>query len=354
MTKQTNIAEIFFQRLYNPAAEPGPEQVAWRIRWQNIGSLGNFSVITGLPKAGKTRYLCGIMAAAIDREEKFLQSIKLPAGKDSVLHIDTEQSRHDYYRMMKQVKKMCSMDENEAFPTRFMSITCRGETVQKIKAMIDFYLSITPTCGIIVLDGLLDMIERFNDEGESTKLIKWMEKITDEHNILIIAVLHRTKSADKAIGHVGSAVERKAQSILIVEKITEGNISRYVLKAEYLRSAEGFEDVSIFYNKGINDWQLCETSAEDWQKVETGAGRLRQRRPQEYDISEHRLMVGRIFNSQSVQDYETCIQQIHEAYGVGKNLCRTDFLRYLISEGLIFKVEGGYTNQRAPVMFATK
>lgn len=349
MNNKINIPELFAQRTYQPGTEPGEEQIVYRIRWQNIGSLGNFSVITGLPKAGKSRYLSAIMAAGMSREEVFLQSVKLPQGKDHILHIDTEQSKYDYHKMLKFVKRLIQCPASAAFPDNFKSLYCRGIASSTVMGLIQYYLDTTPTCGMIVLDGLLDMIERFNDEGESTKLIKWIEEITDRFNVHIIAVLHRTKSADKAIGHVGSAVERKAQSILIVEKQTEGTAVNYILKPEYLRSAEGFEPVAIYYNKGSEIFELTEIATEDPVRQNN-----RKRRAREYDISEHMDNTRRIFNAGTVQDYRTVIQNIKEIYGIGDTFAKQDFLPYLIFEGIIFRVDDGYTNVSQARLFIQK
>jgi hypothetical protein len=355
MSKQiTDIAALFNDRLYKPGTEPGDEVVIWRIDWNNIGSLGNFSVITGLPKAGKTRYLTAIIAAGIMRTEVFKQSVKLPVEKQHILHVDTEQSKYDYHRMIKQIKKYIQLDELSSFPEKFKSLSCRGMTAQKIMQIIEFYLSVTPECGIIVLDGLLDMIDRFNDEGEAKKVVQWVERMTEQYNILVIAVLHRTKSADKAIGHIGSAVERKAQSILIVEKNDQEGLITYNLKAEYLRNAEGFNPVSIYYNKGICDFELCDTMLIQPAGKEKFQNN-RKKRAIDFDIQDHRLSCGQIFNATRELDYKNLIQRIQEVYGVGEGLAKSDYKPYLVRSGLIFDLGNGlYSNISQAKLFIAK
>lgn len=342
-----NAAQLLTDRAYNPASEPPEETVIWRIQFQNIGSLGNFAMITGQPKAGKSRYLSAIIAAAISRNEIFGQQVKLPAGKLSIAHWDTEQSRHDYHRQMKFIKKLSQV---EIFPVNFNSYHCRQDGPRQIMAMIEYYLQITPACGIVVLDGLLDMIDRFNDEGESKALINFLKRITDFHNILVVGVLHRSRSIDKTMGHIGSAADRAAQSVLIVEKCQDNGTITYSLKPEYLRSADTFAPINIFFNKGTGDWELTELAPIPEEKEQKN----RKRRPREYDIQEHHWATGQIFNSGDVLKYGEVIDGIKQFYGIGDTYARSDFFPHLVREGIIFNTGDGYTNKNQARLFITK
>jgi hypothetical protein len=348
MTTNLNdsIPALLASRQYNAADEPPEEQIVWRIQFNNIGSLGNFAMITGQPKAGKSRYLSAIIGSGISRDEIFRQQVKLPQEKSDIAHWDTEQSRHDYHRMMKLIKKLAGI---ENFPVSFNSYHCRRDNPRQIMAMIEYYLTITPTCGLIVLDGLLDMIDRFNDEGESKALINFLKRITDVYNILVIGVLHRSRTVDKTMGHLGSAADRAAQSVLIVEKNIEGSNITYILKPEYLRSAESFDPISIFYNKAINEWQLCDTLPQEAEKIANN----KKRRAREYDISEHTWAIGQIFNSGTLLKYSEVITGIRQAYGIGDTYAKQDFLPYLIREGLIFHTGEGYTNRNQARLFVS-
>jgi len=340
MSKDTVLKQLLIERAYNPAHEPESEQVVFRIQFQNIGSLGNFDLITGRPKSGKSKYLSGMMAAAITRQEIFSMSLRLPEDKKRVAHWDTEQNRYDYHAMIKLVCKLGNID---TMPTHFHSFHCRQDNAATIIAMVDYFLSLYPDTGLLFLDGLLDMIDRFNDEGQSKMLVNFLKKITDQYNVLVIGVLHRGVTHDKSLGHVGSIADRAAQSVLIVEKNKEAK--QYVLKAEYLRSADDFEPIAIYYNKQLNFWEQT-----DYLQPDQPAERQRKKRPAEYDHNDHAANVARIFSIDQLLPYKKYIQNICETYALGHNLAK-DMGSYLVREGLVWKTNDGYTNIRQSQLF---
>jgi len=338
--KADQLKQLLIERAYNPADEPESEQVVFRIQFQNIGSLGNFDLITGRPKSGKSKYLSGMMAAAITRTEIFSMSLKLPDGKGRVVHWDTEQNRYDYHAMIKTILKLGKID---AVPKHFNSFHCRRDNAATIIAMVKYFLQLYPDTGIVFLDGLLDMIDRFNDEGQSKMLVNFLKQITDEHNVLVIGVCHRGVTHDKSLGHVGSIADRAAQSVLIVEKNKDAK--QYVLKPEYLRSADDFEPVAIFYNRQLNLWEQTEYIAPD-----APVERQRKKRPAEYDYNDHAANVARIFRVHELLPYKQYIQEICETYALGHNLAK-DMGSYLVREGLVWKTQDGYTNIRQSKLF---
>jgi hypothetical protein len=344
MTKE-QVLKLLADRAYNPAHEPAQEQVVFRIQFQNIGSLGNFDLVTGRPKSGKTKYLSGMMASAITRKEIFSMNLRLPVGKERVAHWDTEQNRYDYHAMMKLIKKLA---DQETLPEHFHSFHCRRDNAATIIAMVKHFLHLYPDTGLIFLDGLLDMIDRFNDEGQSKMLINFLKQITDEHNILVIGVLHRGVTHDKSLGHVGSIADRAAQSVLIVEKNKETNglPVQYVLKSEYLRSADDFDPIAIHFNKQLSLWELTDYIA----GTEEIKDRTRKKRPVEYDISEHQDNIRRIFHPTNELPYKKYVQQICEVYALGFNLAK-DMGAWLVRQGLVYKTNIGYTNVNQAKLF---
>lgn len=341
----TSIAELLISRRYNPNHEPPEEKVIFRIEFNNIGSLGNFITITGLPKAGKSKYIAGMIAAAISRTEIFGLSLKLPEGKNRVGHFDTEQSIHDYYRMMDIIKKLSGFAQ---LPSTLDTFNTREDGPTENIMMIEQYLNINGDCGLLFLDGLLDLIYSFNDEVQSKELINFLKRWTKVYNILVVAILHRSKSVDKSIGHLGAAADRAAQSILIVEKNRDRNT--YILKPEYLRSAEDFTPIEIYFNKGTSTWEQTEHIPEE---QDARPAPPRKRKANEYDIDEHRINVIKIFNSQAVQPYKMFVQNICEVYATGQNWAK-DCVNVLCTEGLVYRTNEGYTNIKQGKLFVAQ
>jgi hypothetical protein len=131
-------------------------------------------------------------------------------------------------------------------PHNFDSFLFREDSPNEIQQMIEIYLQENPDCSILVLDGILDLISDFNSVEQSFYLIQWLKKITKIHNLLILCVLHLGKKDQNSIGHIGSYLDRKAQSVLKIEKNKENKTID--LSATFLRSSDEFNPISIYYS----------------------------------------------------------------------------------------------------------
>jgi len=339
--KQNELNQLLQQCEFSVNQPPPPENIVFRIEFSTIGSLGDYVLITGRPKAGKTKYLAGAMSASVCRAEVFGMKIKLPDEKREVAHFDTEQGKRSHFNLLNLMLQLMQVEE---MPNHFKSYHCRQYNASQIVALIEHYLQLHPNTGLLFLDGLLDLIDSFNDEKHSKYLVNWLKRITEAHNLLIVAVLHRSMSVDKSIGHLGSSADRAAQSVLIVEKNKE--TKQYILKAEYLRDADDFAPIAIWYNKQLTIWEQTDFIQDsDQPQTNLPMRSMAKRRPLEYDISEHTAQVVRIFNSNEVLTYENLLQRIKEVYAVGIQWAK-DCVPILEKENLIWRVEQGFTNVR--------
>lgn len=341
--KFEQIDTLLLNRAYDPDKEPPPNQIVLRIEQKNIGSLQNLVTITGLPKNGKGKYIAAIAAAAISRREIFGISARLPEGKEGVAIWDTEQSDFDFYKSMETIKNLAGID---TFPAHFNAFNVREDDPTEILKMIDRYLQLSPNCGMLIIDGMLDLLHSYNDEGESKKLINIIKKWTKIYNLLIPAVLHRGKSSLSTVGHLGAMADRASQSILIVEKIKERNT--FQLRPDFLRSAEDFTPIEIFYNNTAHEWQQCDYIPEADEKV-----RRLNPQPGELDRQLHSTNVVRIFSSDQMQSYDMLVQNIREIYAQGREWARK-CVPVLMKEGLVFKQENYYTNNNKARLFIQK
>jgi hypothetical protein len=98
------------------------------------------------------------------------------------------------------------------------------------------------------LDGVLDLIQDYNNVEQSFFLIQWLKKITKKFDLLVLLVLHLGKKDQNSLGHIGSYLDRKSQSVLKIEKNKENNTLN--LSPQFLRSSEDFNPVSIMYQGG--------------------------------------------------------------------------------------------------------
>lgn len=336
MTKpEQYLIDLLAANEYNPAAPPPIEQVVFRIQFKTIGSLGDFILFSGRPKSGKTKYVSGAIAGSISRQEVFGMNIRLPDHKRKVAHFDTEQGKYSHYKMMQLIEQL----SGAGLPAHFKSYRCRSVAPRNILALVETYLKYNADCGMIFLDGLLDTVESMNDEKHSSHIKRWLKAITETYNVLLAGVIHRGFSNDKSIGQIGSDGERAAQTVLLVEKNKE--TKQYILRGEYMRDDDEFEPIAIRYSPQLQMWEQTDYIAE----MPETMPRANKRKPHEYNTQEHSTKVYQIFNSQSVHSYKNLIQQIVEVYGVGQQWAK-ECIPVLTREGLIFRIDEGYTNKQ--------
>jgi hypothetical protein len=78
--------------------------------------------------------------------------------------------------------------------------------------------------------------------------VQWLKKITKKYDLLVLLVLHLGKKDQNSLGHIGSYLDRKSQSVLRIEKNRENNTLN--LAPQFLRSSEDFNPISIMYQSG--------------------------------------------------------------------------------------------------------
>jgi hypothetical protein len=198
-----------------------PPQIAWSLKNQHseefeiLGTLGNFSLITGKAKSRKTFFMNIAISAALQKElvlNRF--SGTLPPDQNEVLYFDTEQGKYHVQKAVKRVCELTGIKEPKNLHTYFFRSFSPKERLEAIEHLIYN----TPKIGFVVIDGIKDLITSINDESEAsmitTKLLKWSE----ERNIHIVTVLHQNKSDNNARGHIGTELINKAETVLSIEK----------------------------------------------------------------------------------------------------------------------------------------
>lgn len=252
--KQQQLFEKYKKQLlqrsyvYDPAIPE--DKIYFSIQGQTIGTTGNFVTITGLPKVGKSTIIGAAVGSYYGREDIMGIKLFMHPKKTKVVLFDTEQTGYDMNRCWKSIQKFA---KKETLTNNLDVFSFREDYSIDIINMIETYLRIEPYCGIVIIDGLLDLLENMNDEGESKRLIRRFKLWGKKYDILIIALLHVGKKDFNSIGHIGSACDRYSQSTLLVEREKDDTVT---LKPKFLRSAQGgtFAPINIIYNRESNSY----------------------------------------------------------------------------------------------------
>lgn len=199
-----------------------------------VATLGNFMLLIGKAKSRKT-FLILIFLSSFIAGKILLEKISgtLRTGKNRAILFDTEQGK---YHLQRTVNRICKMTGN-ANPDNFQAFGLRKYKAQERLNLIEYKIYNTPDLGLVVIDGIRDLVTSINDEEQASNMSSLLLKWTDELKIHIIVVLHQNKNDNNARGHLGAELVNKAESTLSVTKSPQDKgIS--VVEAEYCRDKE--------------------------------------------------------------------------------------------------------------------
>jgi hypothetical protein len=117
----------------------------------------------------------------------------------------------------------------------------------------------------ISIDGVADLLTNPNDIVESIKTAKKLRYWRKKANTHINTVIHNTKSSNSATGHLGSYVQKKSETVILLKDTNEDyrvkNSPIEVLQT-YSRGAP-FDPFFFKLNKDTLPFE-CENNSDEW------------------------------------------------------------------------------------------
>ena len=212
-----------------------------------FGSYGDFSCIVGASKSRKTFFKSMIEAAYIGgRSNIYNPSLKGHGSeKKFVLSFDTEQSHFHAQRVQRRVLELIggNYDYYKTFGLRSYTPKERFDFID----WVVFESEYKDNIGLMSIDGFVDLVTDFNSLEQSTGLTEKLLNWTAKGKMHCTGILHKNFGTSKPVGHVGSSVLKKAETVVFVEKEDEFTIA----KCEYSRN-QPFADVKFYVDD--NDW----------------------------------------------------------------------------------------------------
>ncbi len=191
--------------------------VVLRIDDSIIGTLGNFSASTGKAKSKKTFNVCAIVASALTNGTVLSYRSSFPVNKRKILYVDTEQSPFHCQRVLKRILSLAGLPTDKQ-PETLEFLCLRGSDPKTRLSIIEYAICNIPDLGLVIIDGIRDLVYDINSPSESTNLITKLMQWTDERQIHIHTVLHLNKGDDNTRGHLGTELNNKAETVLQVTK----------------------------------------------------------------------------------------------------------------------------------------
>jgi hypothetical protein len=244
-----NFHKIWEQILIHVGDQFVTPPVVIKINGSVISTLGNFSASTGKGKSKKTFNVCAIVAAALTNLKILNYEPSFPEGKRKVLYFDTEQSAYHCHKVLKRINELSGFppdEENE----RLEFVMLREYSPLDRRQIIELALSERPDVGLVIIDGLRDLLFDINSSTESAEVIGLLMKWTSQYNLHIHTVLHLNKGDDNVRGHIGTELNHKAETILqICRNENDDRISE--VHAALIRDKEFTPFAFMINNKGL-------------------------------------------------------------------------------------------------------
>lgn len=258
---EVDFKKIFQEALIDPREEIKQQPIAISIRESEykgnlypipFGSYGDFSCIVGASKSRKTFFKSMIEAGYIGGNANILNpSIKGHNSKDKlVISFDTEQSSYHTQRVQRRVLEMIggNYELYKTFSLRQYTPKERFDFIDWVVFESEFKNNI----GLMSIDGYVDLVTDFNNLEQATGLTEKLLQWTAKGKMHCTGILHKNFGTAKPVGHVGSSVLKKAETVVFIEK----NDNETIAKCEYSRNIP-FESILFDVNK---DWLPYETN----------------------------------------------------------------------------------------------
>ena len=319
-------------------ADPPPKPVpVLKLLGQQLCTAGNVIAVTAQAKAGKSATVGGMLAAFMvaGSENTIADCLGFDAhphnGKVVIL-FDTEQSRYDSHKLVLRAARRAGVD---VMPANFRPYRLLDMPTKLRRAYLAAEMErANGQCGgvhCVIIDGIADLCIDPNDAAEAFGLVDELIQLAVKYDCPIIVVLHENPGqlagGAKTRGHLGSHLERKAESNLRIVK--ENEVS--TIYSDKCRNA------NLPKNKGAC-FQWCDV--EGMHVTVTPASRAEQSQAKKAD--EHRLAVEAVFEGVKGAIGWTKLRSSIEQHTGAKGRTSQRRITEWLDLGLISKSATGY------------
>ena len=180
-----------------------------------LGTYGNLSVVTAPPKTMKTFFISLLASVYLSGSNIYGGNLKGHKGNGHLLHIDTEQG---LWHCQKVFKRPLTMDSS-INTNNYHTFGLRSIDHKMRIDFIDYYLeNKIDKPSLIIIDGIADLCSDANAIVESNALVQKLMEWSAKYKCHIINVIHQNYGSQKlGTGHLGSFLEKKAETVIALE-----------------------------------------------------------------------------------------------------------------------------------------
>lgn len=281
-----------------------PPQIIW-IDNSTIATLGNFSASTGKAKSKKTFNVSAIVAASLAGKQVLNYKAHLPEGKRRILYVDTEQSRFHCHTVLERILRLAGLPTT--VDSENLDFICLREYSPATRIeVIDYALAQKKGYGLVIIDGIRDLMLDINSTSESVEVINKMMEWSSIYDLHIHCVLHLNKGDNNVRGHIGTEMSNKAETVLVISRHSE-NPACSEVHALHIREKEFKPFVFTVDESGlpvIADNYVCSDTPKPKQRTSF----------MDLTIEQHREALSAAFGDKPIRGFDNTLQALMPAY----------------------------------------
>lgn len=223
-TDDERTMRLINERVFNPELMLDPPVPVFSLAGVTISTPGNLTAITAQAKVGKSALVSALIASSITNPERGRDCLTAEGSNPNgyaLLYFDTEQSPYDFQQTVRRTHWRADVEIYEkpdwllpfglaGLPIKVMRDGLRLKLQQAKEAFGGVYA--------VILDGVADYVLDVNDPAECNEFVAQLHGWAIAYHCAILCVIHKNPGSDKVRGHLGSQIERKAETNLNLEK----------------------------------------------------------------------------------------------------------------------------------------
>lgn len=202
---------------------PPPSVPVYVIGDVTICTTGNLTTILAQPKVGKTAFFDAMIAATLREDGVTCDTFSIVSQNRegfALVHFDTEQTQQDHWKVVARAMRRAKLTQQPEW-LRSYCVTAGNPIALWLTIQAQIATLRKEFGGIhsVLIDGYADLVMDVNDAKESAKVITDLQKLAIDNACPIAGVLHYNPGSEKGRGHLGSQLERRAESNIALTKL---------------------------------------------------------------------------------------------------------------------------------------
>ena len=209
---------------------------------------GGLSLVTGMPKGGKTTVLrvmieTGMMSELVENYDNIgITTVNMPT--QSILYFNTEMTDAD---MTKLRDSICRAIRVPRMPENLYIFHFLTPSPKQRLQMIEKAIEQSKNAGLVFIDGLADLVSSVNEEKECNEVVQAIQNLAVKYKVGIVSVIHENRGNKQTRGHLGQQAERKCIAAISVAKKRDKKC--FEISSSMSRHSEDFDTIFYHYNE---------------------------------------------------------------------------------------------------------